>query len=85
MCHRPLPDAPETQFCLVRDGELISTSYKPSPDPDGGAWLPIENEDSAPFDPTQHLRMKPLPLRLDAERGVVVRTYPLLQKPWELA
>lgn len=70
----------EQQYCLVRGGELISTSFKPAKDPDGGEWLPIENEDTEPFDPAKHWRMKPLPLRLDAQRGIVVRTYPVIAK-----
>jgi hypothetical protein len=69
----------EQQYCLVRDGELITTSFKPSRDPDGGTWLPVENEDSEPFDPARHYRLKPLPLRLDGDR--VVRVYPIAPKP----
>jgi hypothetical protein len=72
----------EQQWCLVRDGELISTSFKPAKDPDGGEWLPIENEDSEPFDPAKHHRLKPLPLRLDGDR--VVRVYPIAPKPSDL-
>jgi hypothetical protein len=78
MCNRPRADAPEQQYCLVRDGELIATSFKPSKDEDGGAWLPIENEDNQPFDPSLHWRLKPLPLRLDGDR--VVRVYPVVPK-----
>jgi len=69
----------EQQYCLVRDGELIATSFKPAKDPDGGDWLPIENEDGEPFDPAKHYRLKPLPLRLDGDR--VVRVYPIAPKP----
>jgi len=75
----------EQQWCLVRDGELILTSFKPAKDPDGGEWLPIENEDTEPFDPAKHWRMKPLPLRLDSARGIVVRTYPVIAKCQEHA
>lgn len=75
----------EQQYCLVRDGELILTSFKPAKDPDGGEWLPIENEDTEPFDPAKHWRMKPLPLRLDVERGVVLRVYPVIPKCQEHA
>ncbi|MCK1625920.1 hypothetical protein IVA98_22685 [Bradyrhizobium sp. 160] len=71
------------QYCLVRNGELISTSFKPSEDPEGGEWLPIENEDNQPFDPALHWRLKPLPLRLDGDR--VVRTYPVIAKCQEHA
>lgn len=73
----------EQQYCLVRGGELVSTSFKPAKDPDGGEWLPIENEDNQPFDPALHWRLKPLPLRLDGER--VVRTYPVVAKSQEHA
>lgn len=73
----------EQQYCLVRDGELVSTSFKPAKDEDGGVWLPIENEDNQPFDPAQHWRLKPLPLRLDGDR--VVRTYPVVAKSQEHA
>ncbi|WP_063685991.1 hypothetical protein [Bradyrhizobium stylosanthis] len=69
----------EQQYCLVRGGELVSTSFKPVKDPDGGEWLPIENEDDQPFDPALHWRLKPLPLRLDGDR--VVRVYPVVPKP----
>lgn len=73
----------EQQYCLVRDGELITTSFKPAKEPDGGEWLPIENEDNQPFDPALHWRLKPLPLRLDGER--VVRVYPVVPKSMEHA
>ncbi|RXH15143.1 hypothetical protein [Bradyrhizobium guangzhouense] len=73
----------DQQYCLVRDGELISTSFKPTKEPDGGEWLPIENEDNAPFDPALHYRLKPLPLRLDGDR--VVRVYPVVPKSMERA
>ncbi|RXG85348.1 hypothetical protein EAS61_36470 [Bradyrhizobium zhanjiangense] len=73
------------QYCLVRNGELISTSFKPIEDPDGGEWFPIENEDTEPFDPAKHWRLKPLPLRLDSARGIVVRTYPVIAKCMEHA
>jgi len=75
----------EQQWCLVRDGELILTSFKPAKDPDGGEWLPVENEDTEPFDPAKHWRLKPLPLRLDSARGIVVRTYPVIAKCQEHA
>ncbi|WP_339033620.1 hypothetical protein WHZ78_17605 [Bradyrhizobium symbiodeficiens] len=75
----------EQQYCLVRDGELVTTSFKPAKDPDGGEWLPIENEDTEPFDSSKHWRLKPLPLRLDSARGIVVRTYPVIAKCQEHA
>lgn len=74
----------EQQYCLVRGGELILTSFKPAKDPDGGEWLPIENIDEpGPFNPETHWRLKPLPLRLDGDR--VVRVYPTVLKSGALA
>jgi len=73
----------EQQYCLVRGGELIATSFKPSQDDQGGEWLPIENEDNSPFDQALHWRLKPLPLRLDGDR--VVRVYPVVPKSMEHA
>lgn len=73
----------EQQYCLVIDGELIATSFKPAKDDRGGVWLPIENEDNQPFDPALHWRLQPLPLRLDGDR--VVRTYPVIAKCQEHA
>lgn len=73
----------DQQYCLVRAGELIDTSFKPAKDPDGGEWLPIENEDTEPFDSAKHWRLKPLPLRLDGDR--VVRVYPVVPKSMEHA
>ncbi|MCA1527355.1 hypothetical protein [Bradyrhizobium yuanmingense] len=73
----------EQQYCLVIDGELIATSFKPAKDDRGGVWLPIENEDNQLFDPALHWRLKPLPLRLDGDR--VVRTYPVVAKCQEHA
>ena len=67
----------------MRNGELIETSFKPAKDDDGGAWLPIENEDNAPYDAATTWRLKPLPLRLDGDR--VVRTYPVVAKSQEHA
>jgi hypothetical protein len=51
--------------------------------PADAVWLPIENRDSAPFDPAQHWRLKPLPLRVDGD--VVVREYPVIAKCQEHA
>jgi len=80
----------EQQYCLVKGGELIATSFKTSKadiDRLGGdaAWLPVENEYNAPFDPEKHWLLKPLPLRLDSARGIVVRTYPVIAKCQEHA
>jgi hypothetical protein len=78
----------EVQYALVVGGEVLMNrgspviSYKPAAD-DRGVWLPIENEDSSPYDPGQHWRLKHLPLRVDGER--VVRTYPVVAKSQEHA
>lgn len=79
----------QQQFALVANGELVMgqqghpcTTYRPQPDR-RGEWLPIENEDSAPFDPVRHWRMQPLPLRVDGNR--VVRLYPIVVKSLEHA
>ncbi|MGY3240561.1 hypothetical protein ACVMAJ_007451 [Bradyrhizobium sp. USDA 4448] len=79
----------EQQYALVSNGELVkpargdwAVTFKPEHD-DRGEWLPIENEDSQPFDPAQHWRLKPLPLRLDGDR--VVRVYPVVPKSMEHA
>lgn len=74
----PVASLAPQQYCLVRDGELIATSFNPSKDEEGGEWLPIDNEDNQPFDPALHWRLKPLPLRLDGDR--VVRVYPVVPK-----
>ncbi|MDF0521525.1 hypothetical protein P0R31_30205 [Bradyrhizobium yuanmingense] len=72
------------QYCLVIDGELIATSFKPTKDDRGGEWLPVENVDEpGPFNPATHWRLKPLPLRLDGDR--VVRVYPTVPKCQEYA
>lgn len=72
-----------TQYALVTAaGEIVAHGFRPGPD-DRGEWLPIENRDSATFDPAQHWRLKPLPLRLEGE--VVVREYPVVAKSQEHA
>lgn len=73
----------ETQYALVTPaGEIITTAFRTAAD-DRGTWLPIENRDSAPFDPAQHWRLKPLPLRVEGD--VVVREYPVIAKCQEHA
>ncbi|RXT48751.1 hypothetical protein [Bradyrhizobium betae] len=81
--------AAEQQYALVANGSVMLprgddpvTTFRPTPD-DRGEWFPIENEDSQPFDPVLHWRLKPLPLRLDGER--VVRVYPVVPKTMEYA
>ncbi|WP_407153914.1 hypothetical protein [Bradyrhizobium sp. STM 3557] len=82
-------EAPETQYALVSDGRLVEspagnfcTTFRPASDA-RGEWLPIENIDSAPFDPEKHYRLKPLALRIEGDR--VVREYPVIVKSWEHA
>jgi hypothetical protein len=88
-----LPPVHEPQFALVRDGQLVLsrvpggegspiTSFVPQPTEEG-EWLPIENEDSAPFDLAKHWRLKPLALRVDGRR--VVREFPVVVKSMEFA
>lgn len=81
------------QYALVANGKFVEglqgqshmTTFDPQEDPAPlrGEWLPIENEDSAPFDRAQHWRMPPLPLRVEGRR--VVRTYPIVAKSMEFA
>lgn len=75
--------SPEQQYALVTPaGEIITTSFSLGADP-RGEWLPIENRDSAQFDPAQHWRLKPLPLRL--EDGTIIREFPVVAKSQERA
>ncbi|SEB94561.1 hypothetical protein [Bradyrhizobium erythrophlei] len=83
------PTGSLTQYALVSAGELVLSrdgnpivTLRPMPE-DRGQWLPVENEDTEPFDPAQHWRLNPLPLRVDGER--VVRTYPVVLKSQEHA
>jgi hypothetical protein len=73
--------SPAGELVHGTNGNVIMT-FLPHPD-DRGEWLPVENEDSEPFDPAKHWRGKPLPLRVDGER--VVRTYPIVPKTMEHA
>jgi hypothetical protein len=77
-------DLADAQYALVRDGKIVGgPSFNPARDHRGGEWLPIENEDSEPFDKALHWRLKPLPLRIDGDR--VVREYPVVLKGQEHA
>jgi hypothetical protein len=75
------------QFALVEAGQLVLRAGVPvvvtklDPD-DSRTWLPIEAEDSEPFDPRLHWREKPT-YRVDGAR--VVRTYPIVPKSLERA
>lgn len=86
--------SPETQYALVADGNLVGDhvtfrphalagQFAPGTVPENAVWLPIENRDAGPFDPAQHWRLKPLPLRVEGD--VVVREYPIVAKCQELA
>ncbi|MCW1990845.1 hypothetical protein [Bradyrhizobium diazoefficiens] len=73
----------EQQFALVTPaGEIITTSFRTSPE-DRGRWLPVEDEDTAPYDPATTWRLKPLALRVDGDR--VIRTWPVVPKCQEHA
>ena len=81
----------EQQYALVAGSRVLGPiTFKPhgldhlaEGTPADAVWLPIENRDSAPFDPAQHWRLKPLPLRVEGE--VVVREFPVIAKCQELA
>jgi hypothetical protein len=71
-------------WALVKDGTVgvwIRAAYKPA-DEQGGVWLPIEYEDSAPFDERRQYRLAPI-THLEPHR--VVRTYPIVLKSEEHA
>jgi hypothetical protein len=83
----------EQQYALVVDGALAMYAdrhgNKPVPifatqlDPgDTRTWLPVETEDSEPFDAKLHWRLPPT---YTVERDRVVRTYPVVLKSWEHA
>jgi hypothetical protein len=77
------------QYALVENGSLalvgpannrrIAISTKLDDD-DPRTWLPVETEDSEPFDPKCHWRLPPT-YRVDGDR--VVRTYPVITKSLE--
>jgi hypothetical protein len=72
----------DQQYGLVRDGAFLGpTTFQPVAD-DRGEWLPIENEDSEPFDATRHWRGTPT-YRVDGAR--LVRLYPVVSKSLEQA
>jgi hypothetical protein len=82
----------EIQYALVTSaGQIMGPlTFKPCPmdqvkegTPADAVWLPIVNRDSEPFDPAQHWRMKPLPLRVEGE--TVIREYPVVLKSQEHA
>jgi hypothetical protein len=81
------PVEPPQQFALVDAGQLVLRAGAPvvitklDPD-DSRTWLPIETEDSEPFDARLHWREKPT-YRVDG--GRVVRTYPIVPKSLERA
>jgi len=70
-------------WALVADGTVKAWQRSiecPPAEPDG-LWLPIDYEDSQPFDPAEHYRLSPM-LRIEADR--VVRTYPVIPKSEDL-
>lgn len=56
----------------------VADKHMAEPLPAGQRWLPVEYEDSEPFDPAKHYRLTPLPPRVDGDR--VVRVYPVVAK-----
>jgi hypothetical protein len=71
--------AGDRHWALVVDGAVKAmhrSADKPE-DEQGGIWLPIEYEDSEPFDDVAHWRMAPV---TSVEAGRVVRTYPVISK-----
>lgn len=85
----PAASLAQQQYALVAAGEIVRSprgveilSYDPVPD-DRGAWLPIENQDTEPFDPAQHWRLKPGALRVEGAR--VIRPYQVVAKSQEHA
>jgi hypothetical protein len=82
-------DIEPQQYALVENGALalrgpannqrlaIVTKFD---DDDPRTWLPVETEDSEPFDPKRHWRLAPT-YRVDGDR--VVRTYPVIPKSLE--
>lgn len=71
-------------WALVIGDNIKGMGYfaaKPA-DEQGGTWIPVEYEDSEPFDVMKHWRLPPLD-RLEA--GRVVRVYQVVPKSWETA
>jgi hypothetical protein len=79
------------QYALVENGSLALVGRANNQriaivteldEGDARTWLPVETEDSEPFDPVRHWRLAPT-YRVDGER--VVRTYPIVLKSLEHA
>lgn len=68
------------RYALVRDGEVVSMDYRDAHPGDG--WLPVEHQDSAPFNLATHWRLKPI-VELAADKVVVL--FPIVIKSWEHA
>lgn len=74
---------PEGQQWALIEGDTIAdiTRYlQAKPADDGRVWLPVEYEDSEPFDSSKHWRGTPV-ARIEA--GRVVRSFPIVPKCWE--
>jgi hypothetical protein len=69
----------QRHWALVIDGAVkaMHRAADAPADEQGGTWLPIEYEDSEPFDDAAHWRMAPV---TSIEAGRVVRTYPVIPK-----
>jgi hypothetical protein len=46
----------QARYALVKDGQIIHMGYHDAK-PEG--WIPVVHEDSEPFDPARHWRLKP--------------------------
>lgn len=82
-------DIEPQQYALVENGSLALVGPANNrriaivtqlDEGDTRTWLPVENEDSEPFDPKRHWRLAPT-YRVDGDR--VVRTYPVIPKSLE--
>jgi hypothetical protein len=89
----PFPENQPQQYALVVDGSVALKTDRAGNPPrpvivtkldagDTGTWLPVENEDTQPFDAKLHWRLAPH-FRVETDR--VVRIYPVVVKSWEHA
>lgn len=71
---------------LLRDGDgqpIVSAPISSTPEgytaahPAHAEWVPVENRDSAPFDPAEHYRLAPI---IEMDGGTAYRTYPIISK-----
>jgi hypothetical protein len=76
---------PDGRHWALVAGDTVKSRHrshdKPA-DEQGGVWLPIDYEDSEPFDIDRHWRLAPV-TGIEADRVVV--TYPIVSKSMDLA